>query len=237
MRRYWTNPEGDAEDLWAHEWAKYGTCLSTLRPKCYSEYSSQQEVVDYFKSSTGRYAPYDSFGYPTNPGAVRTALPYNPAFTGFTLLMQYYILQDLANAGIVPSETQTYTADEIIKAFGVGYPPLLQCEKGELAEIWWYSYAGPYLLGFLIPPGMVFPSGIGPSLPRNSQLTSHNCNQVGDDSSPCPATGIKYLAKPFSGTGTIGMVGVYKPIGCLTSKGTIVYGAPCATFLATPIGW
>ena len=37
MRRYWKNPGGDDEDLWAHEWAKYGTCVITLEPNCYSE--------------------------------------------------------------------------------------------------------------------------------------------------------------------------------------------------------
>lgn len=83
MKTYWTAPDINDEDLWAHEWAKYGTCISALDPPCYSDYTPQQEVVDYFQFST-RYYPDGSVGFPTNPGSVRITLSSNPIFTGFT---------------------------------------------------------------------------------------------------------------------------------------------------------
>lgn len=48
MDSYWKGINGD-ESLWMHEWAKHGTCVSTLEPKCYGDdYLETEEVVDYF---------------------------------------------------------------------------------------------------------------------------------------------------------------------------------------------
>ena len=50
MDEYWKGINGD-EHLWQHEWSKHGTCVSTLEPKCYTDYQSTQEVVDYFQTA------------------------------------------------------------------------------------------------------------------------------------------------------------------------------------------
>lgn len=51
MSMYWKDYWGDDENLWKHEWSKHGTCISTLETKCYSEYVSQEDVVDYFNKT------------------------------------------------------------------------------------------------------------------------------------------------------------------------------------------
>ncbi|KJZ72686.1 hypothetical protein HIM_07878 [Hirsutella minnesotensis 3608] len=37
MERYWKDFRGDDDNLWEHEWAKHGTCVSTLDPRCYGD--------------------------------------------------------------------------------------------------------------------------------------------------------------------------------------------------------
>jgi len=50
--------------------------------------------------------------------------------------------QILANAGIVPSTSKTYTSAQIQAAFtasSFGFPAAIQCSSGALNEIW-YSF-------------------------------------------------------------------------------------------------
>ncbi|PBP27108.1 Ribonuclease Rh-like protein [Diplocarpon rosae] len=51
MNTYWKDYQGDDETFWEHEWNKHGTCINTLEPKCYSGYTGQEEVVDFFEAA------------------------------------------------------------------------------------------------------------------------------------------------------------------------------------------
>lgn len=48
MNTYWKDESGNDESFWEHEWSKHGTCISTLEPSCYTKYTPQEEVVEYF---------------------------------------------------------------------------------------------------------------------------------------------------------------------------------------------
>jgi ribonuclease T2 len=52
MNTYWKNDPNDGtdEELWEHEWATHGTCISTLNPSCYTNYQSKEEAADFFKT-------------------------------------------------------------------------------------------------------------------------------------------------------------------------------------------
>lgn len=60
MGEHWKGINGD-EHLWQHEWSKHGTCVSTLEPKCYMNYTSTQEVAQYFHKAVEVYKTLPSF--------------------------------------------------------------------------------------------------------------------------------------------------------------------------------
>ncbi|KFY97094.1 hypothetical protein V498_02276 [Pseudogymnoascus sp. VKM F-4517 (FW-2822)] len=144
----------------------------------------------------------------------------------------------LADAGITPSATATYTLAQIqdaLKAFH-GFVPTVGCKNGVFQEIWYhYNVRGSLQTGEFVP-----------SAPDGTKST-------------CPTTGIKYLVKyatggtptgtPTSGapapTGTGGAFsgkgflqaytsGANK--GCLIGAGTWYTTGTCAGYTATASG-
>lgn len=69
MNTYWKDVNGDDESFWEHEWGKHGTCISTLNPRCYTGYSPQQEVVDYFQKVVDLFKTLDSYSVGSVLGA------------------------------------------------------------------------------------------------------------------------------------------------------------------------
>lgn len=159
-----------------------------------------------------------------------------------------YISQALANAGIVPSSTATYTAAAIQKALtaSFGYAVTIQCASGALDEIW-YSFD---VLGSV-------------------QTGTFEASAAVGQTSSCSSTGIKYLPKSGGGTGTTttsttktsttttttsptstptggggsftgsGYLNAYtggSQDGCLISSGTWYTSGTCATYTATASG-
>jgi ribonuclease T2 len=61
MNTYWKDYQGNDESFWEHEWDKHGTCISTLDPKCYSGYTGQEEVADFFDIAVTLFKSLDSY--------------------------------------------------------------------------------------------------------------------------------------------------------------------------------
>lgn len=61
MNTYWKDYAGNDETFWEHEWGKHGTCISTLDPKCYTDYTGQEEVVDFFQKTVDLFKGLDSY--------------------------------------------------------------------------------------------------------------------------------------------------------------------------------
>jgi ribonuclease T2 len=112
MDRFWLGLNGDSNHLWAHEWNKHGTCISTLEPDCFDDTDEQNLAVrDYFVHATSLFRTLDTFA-------------------------------TLAEAGIVPSPSQRYTLGELesaIESSPHGLPVTFRCNRaGELDEVWYH---------------------------------------------------------------------------------------------------
>ncbi|KZF24714.1 ribonuclease T2 [Xylona heveae TC161] len=145
--------------------------------------------------------------------------------------------QWLADAGITPSTSKTYTSAQIQSALESqrdGHPVTLGCSSGALDEVWYhFNVKGSVQTGQFVP-----------SDPDGSKST-------------CPSTGIKYLPKsgsgggstttttsagtsptgsPFSGKGYVNVVNGGSQNGCLISAGVWYTSGTCATYTASSSG-
>jgi ribonuclease T2 len=59
---------GDNEQFWEHEASKHATCISTLAPKCYSNYKSGQDIVDFFTVTTNLHKKYNLYSALSSAG-------------------------------------------------------------------------------------------------------------------------------------------------------------------------
>ncbi|GMM35276.1 hypothetical protein DASC09_026010 [Saccharomycopsis crataegensis] len=118
MNNFWLNDNGTNDAFWSHEFNKHATCMSTIRPSCYDNYTEGQNVVDFVKMSIRQYHELPTFTW-------------------------------LADAGIVPSYSQTYKAEDIQAALdkAFGYKVFVGCTNGTiLDEVWYYHQAQGSLL-------------------------------------------------------------------------------------------
>ncbi|GAA5879383.1 hypothetical protein JCM1840_006029 [Sporobolomyces johnsonii] len=145
MNVYWKDYQGDDNSFWAHEWGKHGTCISTLNTTCYGSTYTPYEEV------------VDYFGR---------------AVSLFKTLPTYTWLAD---AGILPSTSQTYTLAQLqsVAVQNFGYEAIWGCtDNNELDEVWYgYTTRGPIKGGKF--------EAAAPDGAKSS----------------CPDTGIKYLPK------------------------------------------
>ncbi|ESZ96093.1 hypothetical protein SBOR_3570 [Sclerotinia borealis F-4128] len=154
---------------------------------------------------------------------------FNVAVDLFKILPTYTWL---ANAGIVPSASKTYTSAQIQAAItaGFGYPATIQCSSSSLDAIWYsFEVRGSVATGTFVPSAPVGQSG------------------------SCPSTGIKYGVKSgsatptttaiapvgtgsFSGSGYLEAYVGSSNTGCLIGAGTWYSSGTCATYTATASG-
>ncbi|KAJ7610812.1 ribonuclease T2 [Roridomyces roridus] len=124
MNTYWKNQGASDETLWEHEWAKHGTCMSTLETKCLPSGSAKgAEAVAYF----------------------------NTVVKLFKTLPTYEWLKD---AGITPSSSQTHTLADLTAALkaGFGSTPSLDCDSGAVYQVsYYYHLKGSVIDGTFVP--------------------------------------------------------------------------------------
>ncbi|KAI9734089.1 MAG: ribonuclease T2-like [Claussenomyces sp. TS43310] len=145
MKSYWLPNSGTSEHFWEHEWNKHGTCINTLSPGCYGNAYTAGMEVVDFFTRTVEL---------------------------FKTLDSYTAL---ANAGITPSTSVTYTQAQIQQALTAvtGSSVVLGCSRGQLNQAWYsYNVKGSLQTGTFVPTD---PAGSGKGT--------------------CPTTGIKYLPK------------------------------------------
>ncbi|KAJ5901522.1 Ribonuclease T2 [Penicillium taxi] len=68
MKHYWLDINGDDESFWEHEWQKHGTCINTIEPSCYTEYTPEEEVGDFFQKVVDLFKGLDTYKALSNAG-------------------------------------------------------------------------------------------------------------------------------------------------------------------------
>ncbi|GMG56383.1 unnamed protein product [Ambrosiozyma monospora] len=125
MQEVWKDYKGNDDDLWTHEFNKHGTCLSTIKEQCYTS--------DY----TDHQNAVDYF---------------KKAVELYETLPTY---QWLSDAGIVPSNSDTYTSQQIQDALSqnFGEDVYIKCDKNNgLQEVWYFHHLrGNALTGEYVP--------------------------------------------------------------------------------------
>lgn len=61
MDTYWQSNDESSESFWEHEWATHGTCVNTIDPSCYSDYSTGDEAVDFFQQVVDLFKTLDTY--------------------------------------------------------------------------------------------------------------------------------------------------------------------------------
>ncbi|KAB8070788.1 ribonuclease T2-like protein [Aspergillus leporis] len=109
MNTYWPNYEGENEEFWEHEWNKHGTCINTIEPSCYKDYSPQKEVGDYLEKAVNLFKGLDTYKALADAGITPGSKTYKKS----------EILSALAK-------------------IHDGHEPYISCESGALNQVWYF---------------------------------------------------------------------------------------------------
>ncbi|EER30253.1 hypothetical protein CTRG_06037 [Candida tropicalis MYA-3404] len=88
LSKYWKDINGDDHQFWAHEWNKHGTCFSTIKPSCYSNFKTNENIYDFIKvlynlwSSVPTYNWLESAGITPSNTATYTSSQIQNALKG-----------------------------------------------------------------------------------------------------------------------------------------------------------
>ncbi|KAL9716414.1 hypothetical protein Ac2012v2_000861 [Leucoagaricus gongylophorus] len=157
MQTHWVDINGQNEQFWEHEWSTHGTCMSTLEPSC-------------LPSGSPRGAEAVAF--------------FETVVKLFQTLPTYVWL---ANAGIIPSTSKTFTLSTLTSALrsASGVIPALDCNGSTLNAIsWYFNLKGSIVDGVFVPidapesgscpsSGIRYPPKSGSSTPTTTSVSSH----------------------------------------------------------------
>ncbi|CZS93133.1 related to ribonucleases [Rhynchosporium agropyri] len=146
MQRYWLPNRGSPDSFWEHEWNKHGTCINTLAPSCYAstdpntntdvatkEYSSGDEVVDFFTRAVSLFRELDTYAALAKAGIL-------PSWR------RTYRREEISEA-----------LKEV-----TGYDVLVRCRGNRLNEVWYsFNVKGSLQEGTFIPSDPVGKMGRG----------------------------------------------------------------------------
>lgn len=70
MKGYWPSSNGPSDTLWAHEYAKHGTCFSTFDKECYPAWTPGVDAVDYFAAAVRAHKMHPVYDILASSGVV-----------------------------------------------------------------------------------------------------------------------------------------------------------------------
>lgn len=205
MQTYWKDYQGDDESFWEHEWGKHGTCISTLDPSCYANYSPTQEAADFFTRAVSLFATLPTYDWLSAAGIVPSA-----------------------------TKTYTLAAIQAALTAHHGHNVVIRCSGGALNELWYHFnvqgsvQSGTFKAVDPVGSGSTCPSTGIKYLPKYTTTTppsSTTTTTGGPTSVPTGAPGA------LSGKGYVEV----QPDGFLISSGNWYRaGGTPASFTATP---
>ncbi|EMG46547.1 RNY1-A Ribonuclease T2-like 1-A [Candida maltosa Xu316] len=68
LNRVWTDINGKNAQFWAHEWNKHGTCYSTIKPSCYPNFQSNENVYNFFAVAYQLFQNLDTYSWLVDAG-------------------------------------------------------------------------------------------------------------------------------------------------------------------------
>ncbi|KAG8168967.1 hypothetical protein KVR01_001716 [Diaporthe batatas] len=144
----------------------------------------------------------------------------------------------LSKAGIVPSNTATYTSSQIIKAISAsfGQDPVILCNSNTLYQIYYGFFTnGPLADNAFVPAAVTGQSSSCPSTGIKYPLKSGASPTSSTKTSTATATTAAPTATGTSVTGSGYWNAQYNgnADGCLISSGTWYVGGTCATYKTT----
>ncbi|EDN90644.1 hypothetical protein SS1G_00044 [Sclerotinia sclerotiorum 1980 UF-70] len=229
--QFWdSDPSTGPSDSWTIHGLWPDHCDGTYDSNCDSSraYSSITNIL----SAAGQTSLLSS--YTTGAEVVDF---FNVAVDLFKILPTYTWL---ANAGIVPSNTKTYTSAQIQAALtaGFGYPATIQCSSSSLNAVWYsFEVRGSVATGTFVPIAPVGQSGSCPSSGIKYGVKSGSSSGGGGGSGTPTTTATAPVGTgSFSGSGYLQAYAGGSNNGCLISAGTWYTTGTCATYTATPSG-
>jgi ribonuclease T2 len=211
MSLYWKDYQGNDESFWYHEWAKHGTCISTLEPECYNEHKATEEVVDYFQKAVDLFKGLPSYQWLKAAGI-------EPSTT----------------------KTYTFAQIQAALAVNrPGVEVTLGCKSGVFNEIWYhYDVRGSLQTGEFVAAD---PDGTKSTCPQTgirylpkgaSSTPPPRTTTVVGTSIPQPTAA---PGTPFSGRGYLNVYVNGAKKGCIISNGKWYTTGTCATFTAASV--
>ncbi|VDC04253.1 unnamed protein product [Peniophora sp. CBMAI 1063] len=123
MNTYWISDDETNEKFWEHEWSTHGTCYSTLKPTCFSDYNTGDEAVLFFQTAVRVFQSLPTYQWLADAGITPDS-------------DQTYTLEELTSALKQSS----------------GVTPEFECSGKNINSIFWYfNLKGSLYDGQLVP--------------------------------------------------------------------------------------
>ncbi|PAV22062.1 ribonuclease T2 [Pyrrhoderma noxium] len=202
METNWVDINGDDESFWEHEWSKHGTCMSTLEPSCFEDYSTGDEAVAFFNTVVKLFKTLPTFTFLSNQG-ITPSTSKTFTYASLTSALQ--------------------TENSVI--------PALSCDGSTLNAIsWYFNLKGSIVDGTFVPidapskgscpsSGIKYPPKSGSSSPTT---TSGGSTPTNSGDLPSKAT-ITALRSSGSSTGGLLSAGTWstQTLATYTLSGTV----------------
>ncbi|KAI1768514.1 ribonuclease M [Hypoxylon sp. FL1150] len=214
METYWLPNDSTAESFWEHEFGKHGTCISTLEPKCFTDYQPTEEVPYFFNTTVTLFKSLPTYQFLADAGIT-------PSST------TTYKLADIQAA-----LSKNHNGESVY----------IGCTDSAIDQVYYYyNVYGSVANGQFVPASpdnsddggcpstgvQYLPKSGGGSTPTSTTSTGTSSPTSTPTSTPTGS---------FSGKGYLNAVTGGSTQGCIISGGTWYTSGTCATFTAASSG-